>query len=286
VFISPMLLETAPAPFSHADYVFEPKIDGHRLILSHINGETRLYTRHNNDCTRRYPELIANFGYDIILDGEIACTDPETGEICLESVMTRLSSIRTEKVRRLSMEIPANFVVFDVLQLNGIDLRGLPLMKRKEILAELTFPSGIPITKIPYTECEGSALFQQICALKMEGMVAKQRESRYISNRSDAWLKIINWTYVDVYISGYRKGALGWLASVMESDGTMRPVGVIELGIKPLHKKAFNGVMLPLVCGEDREYVYLEPRLKAKVKIRNWTKAGLLRSPAFVDFIL
>jgi DNA ligase-1 len=258
VFISPMLLETAHAPFSHADYIFEPKIDGHRLILSHINGETHLYTRHINECTRRYPELIANFGYDVILDGEIACTDPDTGEICFESVMTRLSSIRAEKVRKLSVEIPANFVVFDVLQLNGIDMRGLPLMKRKEILAELTFPFGVPITKIPYVECEGSTLFEQICALKMEGMVAKQRDSTYVSGRSDAWLKIINWMYVDVFISAYRKNALGWLASVMESDGTMRPVGVIELGITALHKKVFHAVMVPLVGGTDRDYVYLD----------------------------
>ncbi|MGG1600355.1 ATP-dependent DNA ligase, partial [Paenibacillus naphthalenovorans] len=57
MFISPMLLATAPEAFSHEDYVFEPKIDGHRLILSRTGGQTRLYTRHNNDCTRQYPEL-------------------------------------------------------------------------------------------------------------------------------------------------------------------------------------------------------------------------------------
>jgi len=63
MFISPMLLETVQAAFSDDNYIYEPKIDGHRLILSHINGQTRLYTRHNNDCTRQYPEL-ASFTFD------------------------------------------------------------------------------------------------------------------------------------------------------------------------------------------------------------------------------
>jgi DNA ligase-1 len=282
VFISPMLLETARAPFSHADYIFEPKIDGHRLILSQTDGEPRLYTRHNNECTRRYPELIANFGYDVILDGEIACTDPDTGKICFESVMSRMSSIRTEKVRKLAVELPANYVVFDVLQLNGVDLRGLPLMKRKEILAGLTFPSGVPIAKIPYVEGEGIALFEQIAALKMEGIVAKRMNSIYESRRSDAWLKIINWTYVDVVISGYRKGNFGLLAA----DEHGRPLGIIELGFSRRHKLALYGVRDRLRTHEDRDYVYLEPRLRATIKIRNWTRAGLLRSPVFVDFVL
>jgi DNA ligase-1 len=57
MFIAPMLLETAKSSFDSPDHIFEPKIDGHRLILSRQNGLTRLYTRHNNDCTRQYPEM-------------------------------------------------------------------------------------------------------------------------------------------------------------------------------------------------------------------------------------
>jgi DNA ligase-1 len=58
MFISPMLLETAVGPFSHSEYIFEPKVDGHRLIYSQQSGNVRLYTRHNNDCTQQYPELL------------------------------------------------------------------------------------------------------------------------------------------------------------------------------------------------------------------------------------
>lgn len=122
------------------DYIFEPKIDGHRLILSHTNGETRLFTRHNNDCTRQYPELLSvPFMDDIILDGEIACVDPDTGAISFESVMERFSAKKADKVRRLSEQLPANYIVFDVLRYKGVDLRGLPLKQRKEVLGSIPF---------------------------------------------------------------------------------------------------------------------------------------------------
>lgn len=71
MFISPMLLQTAPGPFSHSDYIYEPKIDGHRLPYSQQAGRVRLYTRHNNDCTLQYPELQLPFDDDIILDGKL-----------------------------------------------------------------------------------------------------------------------------------------------------------------------------------------------------------------------
>ncbi|UKS30174.1 ATP-dependent DNA ligase [Paenibacillus sp. HWE-109] len=286
-FISPMLLETAPEAFDSDDYIFEPKVDGHRLIYSQTNGATRLFTRHNNDCTRQYPELLAfPFADDIVLDGEVACVDPATGAICFESVMERFSAKKADKVRRLSEQLPANFVVFDILRYKGEDLRSLPLEKRKEILASVSFPPNVHIAKIPYFTGAGIPLFTSIAAQGMEGVVAKRRNSTYVSSRSSAWLKIINWTFVDVYITGYSKGDFGWLASVPAENGRMKSVGVIELGVTPKQRAAFYSVKDALFAAEDDAYVYLRPQLKARVKIRNWTRKGLLRSPAFVDFII
>jgi len=280
LFISPMLLETAPAPFSHNDYIFEPKIDGHRLILSRIGGQTRLYPRHNNDSTRQYPELIDIAPDDVILDGEVAATDAQ-GRVDFEAIMERFSLRKTDRVRRAAESRPVNYVVFDILRYKGEDLRGYPLLKRKELLATLDF--GNPhMTIIPSIMANGEQLYSRIEALNMEGIVAKRTNSIYVSSRSDAWQKIINWTYAAVYISGYRKGDFGWLAS----DRHGRPLGIIEHGVTPRHKMAFYGVRDRLKIGEDRDYVFMEPRLRAKVKIRNWTRAGLLRTPVFVDFIL
>ncbi len=139
LFIPPMLLETSQAPFFHPDYIFEPKIDGHRLILSRQEGVTRLYTRHNNDCTMQYPELFDLAEDDIILDGEVACVDRLSGSIDFESVMERFSARNVDKVLRLTATMPANYIVFDLLRYNGQDLRGWPLMQRKQLLPSIDF---------------------------------------------------------------------------------------------------------------------------------------------------
>ncbi|MEK5400613.1 ATP-dependent DNA ligase [Paenibacillus sp. FSL K6-2859] len=287
MFISPMLLQTASGPFSHNDYIFEPKIDGHRLPYSQQAGKVRLYTRHNNDCTRQYPELQLPFDDDIILDGEVACVDPATGVSDFESVMSRFQARREDKIKQLTATLPAYYAIFDILMYKGQDLRGLPLMSRKEILAELTLPSN-SFGVVPYVEGDGEALFKQIEKVGMEGVVGKRKNSVYeTGRRSHAWQKVINWTYADVFITGYRKQEFGWLAAVPSgSSGKLRPAGIIELGASTIHKQAFRGVAQQLVKGEDKEFVYLEPRLQAKVRMRNWTKSGMLRSPVFTEFII
>lgn len=290
MFISPMLLETAAAPFSDSRYIYEPKIDGHRLIYAQSGGNVRLYTRHNNECTRQYPEVNGNtnapFPYDITLDGEIACVDPQTGAVDFESVMSRFQARRSDTIRRLTTELPVTYVIFDILRYKGEDLRNRPLMERKAILAGLTLPNAhFGVT--PYVEGAGEALFAQMQARSMEGVVAKRKDSAYeTGKRSAQWQKIINWTYADVYLSGYKKAEFGWLASVPDNRGKMRPAGVIEYGVLPTHKRAFYGVSKALITGEDRDYVYVEPRIRARVKIRNWTRAGNLRSPVFTEFIV
>ncbi|TNJ68242.1 ATP-dependent DNA ligase [Paenibacillus hemerocallicola] len=283
MFISPMLLETAKSAFDSPDHIFEPKIDGHRLLLSRQNGPTRLYTRHNNECTRQYPELYDIAQDDILLDGEVACVDRDSGLIDFESIMERFLAKKSDKILRLSASLPVNYMVFDILRYKGEDLRGWPLMKRKELLAGIDF--GNPrISVVPFIEREGERLYQEIVSRQMEGIVAKRKESIYVSDqKSPSWLKIINWTYVDVVLTGWRKDGFGWLVGVHEGE-RIKPVGVVELGVTAPQRKAFYGAVQPYVTGEDRNNVYVQPLLHAKVKIRNWTKIGLLRSPVFVGF--
>jgi len=105
--------------------------------------------------------------------------------------------------------------------------------------------------------------------------------SKYVGQRSVDWLKIINYTYATVQIAGYRKNQFGWLA---QYEG--RPVGTIELAVPTEHKRAFYGLADRLKVGEDRDYVYVEPKINARVRFRNWTRAGMLRSPEFVEFVI
>lgn len=287
MFISPMLLATAPGPFSDPRYIFEPKIDGHRLIISQESGTVRLFTRHNNDCTHQYPEITnVLFPHDIVLDGEIACVDPATGVSDFEAVMARFQAKKADKIARLSMVQPTTYVIFDILRYKGEDLRRLPLMDRKKILASLTLPST-SFGVVPFVEGAGEALFEQIKARSMEGVVAKRMDSVYeTGRRSDSWRKVINWSYADVFITGYRKKEFGWLAGIADERGRVRPAGIIELGAGPTEKKAFYGVVQSLVTREDRDFVYMEPKIRARVKMRNWTRAGMLRSPVFERFIV
>ncbi|TNJ63014.1 ATP-dependent DNA ligase [Paenibacillus hemerocallicola] len=283
MFISPFLLETSKSAFDSPDHIFEPKIDGHRLLLSRPNGQTHLYTRQNNECTQQYPELYDIAQDDILLDSEVACVDRDSSLIDFESVMERFSPRKADKVLGLSAAQPANYIVFDILRYKGEDLRGWPLMKRKELLAGIDF--GNPrISVVPYIEREGERLYQEIVSRQMEGNVAKRKESIYVSDqKSLSWLKIINWTYVDVVLTGWRKDEFGWLVGVQAGE-RIRPAGVVELGVTAPQRKAFYAAIQPYVTGEDKHYVYVQPLIKAKVKIRNWTKKGLLRSPVFVKF--
>jgi DNA ligase 1 len=286
MFISPMLLEKSDAPFNDPAYLFEPKIDGHRLIMTYKNGETRLFTRHNNECTRKYPELWnpAVSGDDFILDGEVCSIDPDTGAIDFESIMERFHLSKQTKINAAAMKRPVHYIVFDVLRHNGKDLRRLPLIKRKAILESIIKPNPF-ISVIPVEENNGNDLYGAICAERMEGIVAKKKDSLYVSKRSSDWLKIVRYETAEVYISGYRKGDFGWIAQV-EEKGKKRAAGIIELGVLPKHKKAFYGIAKQLVIDEDKNFVYLQPLLKARVKFRNWTRNNMLRTPSFVEFVL
>ncbi|NHN33663.1 ATP-dependent DNA ligase [Paenibacillus agricola] len=285
MFIAPMLLHSREKAFSDQAYIFEPQIDGHRLILSKSEEETRLFTRQHNECTSQYPELWqVPIDGDVVLDGEVCCTDPETGQLDFGLVMERFQLKKKDKIQAFLNQRPVNYVIWDILFHKGRDLRGLPLMKRRSILESVLLPNNY-FSLVPQIEEHGEDLYQSIVDKSMEGIVAKRKSSTYVSRRSHDWLKIINYQYTNVYLAGYRKDEFGWLAHVKE-NGKMRPAGIIELGVSPAQKKVFRGICKQLVSGEDKNFVYLDPPIQAKVKFRNWTRHGLLRTPSFVDFVL
>ncbi|KOP64343.1 ATP-dependent DNA ligase [Bacillus sp. FJAT-18019] len=281
MFIDPMLLATAPGPFSDSHYIFEPKIDGHRLLFSQQSGRIRLYTRHETECTQQYPELLVPFDDDILLDGEVACTGPDG--VDFEEVMVRFKASKEQRIKQLTISSPVTFVVFDILQYKGQDLRKMPLMQRKEILNGINMPNqhfGV----IPYVEDAGDALFEQMVSRKLEGMVGKRKDSRYVSRRSPAWQKVINWSYAEVIITGYRKVEFGLLAAVQNTSGELRPVGIVEY-VTQAGRKEFYSRSRALVTGEDKNFVHLNPTIRGRVKFRNWTKSGMLRTPVLTELI-
>jgi DNA ligase 1 len=194
MFIPPMLLEKSDEPFNDPAFIFEPKIDGHRLIMSYKNSETRLYTSHQNECTRQYPELWnpSITGDDYILDGVVCAIDPDTGAFDFERVMMRSQLTKKARIQAAAMHRPVQYIAFDVLKHNGRDLRRLPLIKRKSILASIIKPNPF-ISVIPFTENNGIDLYNAICEKKMEGIVGKRKSSHYVSKRSEDWKKIVGY---------------------------------------------------------------------------------------------
>jgi DNA ligase-1 len=284
MYIAPMLLEQQDEPFSDSAFVFEPKLDGHRVILSANAKETRLFTRSQTDCTRQYPELIdVPIDQDVVLDGEVCCTDPDTGNEDYELVMDRLQLKNNQKIKSYSTQRPVHFKIWDILFYKGRDLRNLSLMKRRSILESQLIPNE-RFQLVPQVEDNGEALFQSMVEQSMEGVVAKRKDSLYVSRSSHDWLKIINSRYMEVEIIGYCTEELGWLIQI-EENGNKRPAGIIKLGVTTLQEITFRAVTKSKISFSNDRFAYLDSGIRARVMYRGFTRHGMLRAPVFMNFI-
>ncbi|MDR6881669.1 DNA ligase [Bacillus sp. 3255] len=280
MFIAPMLLQDAKdnRPYNSKHHIAEVKLDGLRCIVSHMD-KLYVYTQDGQSVTHKFPELFdCPLPEGTILDGELIMMDDQ-GRPDFEAMSARFLS-PTDRT-------PVIFVAFDILRHKGIDITGLPLLKRKELLDQAFVENG-HYRKIKIHEGKAVDYFETIRERGLEGIVLKSKKDhfKYESNkRSRQWQKVINWTYADVYISGYRKHNFALLASIDSANGAKLPAGVIETGLTPLQQNLFDGVRQRLVLKEDQHFVYMEPLLMARIKTRNWTKNGKLRSPVFMEFV-
>ncbi|MBP1962632.1 DNA ligase [Paenibacillus aceris] len=281
MFISPMLLQDAKnnRPYNSKHLVAELKLDGLRCILSNMD-KLYVYTKDNLLVTHKFPELFqCPLPEGTILDGELVILDDQD-KPDFEAMSARFLS-QTDKT-------PVIFYAFDILKYKGIDVTGLSLLKRKELLDQ-AFIENANYKRVKMHEGKAVDYFEQICQRGLEGIVLKSKQENFkyeVNKRSRQWQKVINWTYADVYISGYRKNNFALLASIDSANGSKIPVGVIETGVTAMHQKALDGVKRRLVFKEDNHFAYMEPRLMAKIKTRNWTKNGRLRSPVFLEFVM
>ncbi|MFD4931855.1 hypothetical protein ACFWMS_23710 [Peribacillus butanolivorans] len=275
MFISPMLLHKTEQPFEDDDFITELKLDGIRLILSKFDNQIKLYTRHNNDVTTKFPELLQlDIPNGIILDGEIIVTDQQ-GKPDFEAMMQRFSSKKSEYA--------IQYCVFDVIYYNGQKVTHLPLHERKELLVEIVEDSNL-ICKVKWMYGNGPAYFELVKQQGLEGIVQKKANSKYqIGKRSQEWRKVINYQYTDVVITGLRKDEFGFLLGI-EDNNQIKPAGIMEF-VTPAARKQFYSQYQDLIVNENKKFIFLEPKIKCKVKFRNYTSAGLLRIPSFIEYI-
>lgn len=248
------------------------KFDGIRLLLSHFD-KTTLYTRHQTDYTNQFNELLDHsLPYGTILDGEVIVTDTK-GKPDFELVMQRFSSQKSNH--------KVTLMVFDILYYMGKSVMDRPLLERKQLLNDILLSGTENIIKVPYLIGNGVSYFEAIQQNELEGVVLKDKDSIYKQNhRSKNWLKVINYSYSEVKIAGYKKNEFGLLLNFENG----KPAGVMEF--MPLNeRKAFRQISRQLVYKEDKNFVYIDPIIKCRVKHRNLTKAGKLRTPVFDSFI-
>ncbi|GMX64563.1 RNA ligase family protein [Paenibacillus elgii] len=274
--IKPMLLQYAKnnLPFDDPNCITELKLDGIRLIVSNMES-LRLYTK-NTDATDKYPELHdAPLEKGTVLDGELIVTDEE-GKPDFEACNARFKS------KKLKHQV--TFCAFDILMYRGIDVTGLPLHRRKELLEE-SFEETPYYTRVRPVTGSATQYFDIVKQYGLEGIVIKKKQSKYeVGTRSWSWVKVINWKESEVFITGYNKKDFSWLIGVQEGN-KIRPMGTMEHGITKEARILAWPVLRQSKVGENDQYVFVEPLLKCKVKFRDYYKSGLMRIPVFQGFI-
>jgi DNA ligase 1 len=208
-----------------------------------------------------------------VLDGELIVTD-SAGKPDFEAMMERFQSRRSEHA--------IQFCVFDIIYYEGKKMT-LPLVERKMLLDKVLEPTDT-VVKVQWLHGHGKAYFDLVQKNSLEGIVLKKANSKYkAGSRSHDWLKVINYMYADAYITGLRKDEFGLLLAI-EKGGKLKPGGIMEFMV-PDARKEFYRQYQDYIIEEDKKFIFLEPEMKCRVKFRNYTKAGLLRIPSFVEYI-
>lgn len=264
--------------------ICELKLDGIRLILSNTSGQIQSWTRHKTPCVDRFPELKSlDLPNDIVLDGELIVSD-ELGHPDFESVMKRFQTTNERKIQFLLNTLPVQFCVFDILMFNGQDITSLPLYERKQILHDQiqVQPYLTLVTEI--TGEQADTFFELVKEQQLEGIVLKKADSRYqVGKRSSDWLKVINYHYHDVFLTGIKKKEFGWLIGLEEGNG-VKPAGMIEFPPSKEVTSAVWSIAQKAKIKEDKDFIYLDPIISMKVKSRGFTKNNKIRIPVFQSF--
>ncbi|NPB09106.1 MAG: hypothetical protein GXO17_02015, partial [Thermodesulfobacteria bacterium] len=218
-FIKPMLAKLSP-PFDSPRFLYEIKWDGTRCLFFIENQKIRLQNRRLRDITYRYPEFwdlpkqISRDG--IVLDGEIVVL--REGRPVFRLLQEREHVVSPVKIEALAKRLPATYMVFDLLYLDGESIMDRPLRERRELLAEI-IPESPYVVESRYILEKGTTFFEHVIAQGFEGVMAKEIESPYLpGKRVDFWLKFKPRQKRKCLVVGY----------LLRPDGTLKSLLVAE----------------------------------------------------------
>jgi len=299
-----MLATLADRPPTGPGWLFELKWDGVRVLASRNGGPTELVGRSGQVVTGRYPEIaraLDKLPLDrFVLDGEVMALD-ERGRPSFQRLQARMGLSDPRDVERAMAQVAVEAAFFDCLALDGRDLRGLPLVARKDCL-RLLLPDRGPVRRADHVTDDGAAYFAAAGKAGLEGIVAKRMESRYTAGRSREWLKVKSQQRQELVIGGYTdpQGSRGYFGALhlgvyepASGRGVPRLVyaGRVGTGFDEKTLRAISAALRPLrretspfAVGSPpgRGHHWVEPRLVAEVRFTEWTDDGLLRHPAFL----
>jgi bifunctional non-homologous end joining protein LigD len=280
-------------------WIYELKLDGVRIVAEKKGARVRLLYRKARDTTASYPEVaeaVAALPVEsVVLDGEVVAFD-ERGRTSFGMIQRRIPFFRPRDVAVARAEVPVAYVVFDVLSVEGRDLRDAPLVERKRLLRSLVSSKGI-VTTMDHLEDDGRPLFALCEKEGLEGVVAKRAQSKYRpGTRSPDWVKLKCAREDDFVVVGWTRGEgtrehLGAL-DLASYDGDVLVVrgkvgsGLDERSIELLRARV-SGLEVPASAAKGdlerapRGRVFVRPEVVVSVKHHGWTGEGRLRAPVF-----
>ena len=309
--IKPMLATLVDKPFNNKEWVFEVKWDGIRSIfyMHKTKDMLKIQSRNGIDITHRYPEIVESLKSfikckeSVILDGEIVVLNKE-GYPDFGSHKERMSVHSDREISRLSKNLPATYYLFDILHLDGNNLQNRGYLDRRRILNEVISQSNDKNNKrvriSDFIDQEGIGTFENVKKMNLEGIIAKNKFSKYFQGtRSRDWLKIKNTKTQDCVVIGYTPGEgnrekyFGSLILAVFEQGHLRFAGHTGSGFNTNQlERAYNKIQnmriekspidhIPYTNGKP---IWIRPELVAEIKFDNWTSEKILRAPIFQRF--
>jgi bifunctional non-homologous end joining protein LigD len=284
-FIAPQLATSRSEAPSGDQWLHEIKYDGYRVQL-HVNKQRRtIFTRGGLDWTKRFSVIAGAFDIPVeraVLDGEI---------VVVKDGRTSFSELQAELAK--GNQDCLLFYAFDLLYIEGFDLRTAPLVERKRILKMLFDETGLesPIIYSEHLQMDGNKMLAHACKLKFEGIISKNAEAPYRSERNDAWIKVKCLQRGKFPILGFVKDPTGIAALHLakQEGNNLVYAGKVGTGWSRTVSSEIRKKLDTVVSGKsnfaklirDPKATWVEPKFLAEVEYRDITADGLLRAASF-----
>jgi bifunctional non-homologous end joining protein LigD len=289
--VEPMLATLAPSVPEGGDWVYEIKWDGFRGLCYFADGKVRIESRNANPMNKQFPELeeltTAIAADTAIIDGEIVAFDKDG--LPSFSLLQQRTGFATSNDR---VRTPVSLVAFDLLYLNGYDLRDVALLERRRLLKEIVKTTAYVRVSEVFTG-QGASILEAAKQHGLEGLLAKNADSKYEPGRSRRWLKVKFATQEEFVICGFTTGQRKPFSSLVVGyydKKVLRWAGNVGTGftakvLDDLHKKLEPLITKKTMMQADQEIpavIWVKPSLVCSVKYTGWGGDNHLRAPVYV----